>query len=156
MEGKVLDEARAYRHCQASRITRACCPCLPALTSTLSGLAVAMQACGQAGGACCLSLSAANSVKHINNKPNWRYYHGFWRRSLPSLTRSGSHSILELKELIDTYCKSSAFLPLPLPPLPLPALPAAEEKTEFDVVLAEVGATRCRSSRPSRRSPAWA
>lgn len=78
MEGKVLDEAeltaiaklpdykgmlsmvcrRAHQHAQRP------CRCHAGL-------------CGQAGGACCLSLSAANSVKHINNKPNWRYYHGF-------------------------------------------------------------------------------
>ena len=44
-------------------------------------------------------------------------------------------SILELKELIDTYCGEFGVSAVA-------AAPAAEEKTEFDVVLAEVGANK--------------
>jgi large subunit ribosomal protein L7/L12 len=44
-------------------------------------------------------------------------------------------SILELKELIDTYCEEFGVSAVA-------AAPAAEEKTEFDVVLAEVGANK--------------
>ena len=46
-------------------------------------------------------------------------------------------SILELKELIDTYCEEFG-----APAAAAAAAPAAEEKTEFDVVLAEVGANK--------------
>ena len=42
-------------------------------------------------------------------------------------------SILELKELIDTYCEEFGVSAVAA------AAPAAEEKTEFDVILAEVG-----------------
>ena len=44
-------------------------------------------------------------------------------------------SILELKELIDTYCEEFGVSAAA-------AAPAAEEKTEVDVVLAEVGANK--------------
>ena len=44
-------------------------------------------------------------------------------------------SVLELKELIDTYCEEFGVSAVA-------AAPAAEEKTEFDVVLAEVGANK--------------
>ena len=49
-------------------------------------------------------------------------------------------SILELKELIDTYCEE--FGVSAAAPVAVAAAPAAEEKTEFDVVLAEVGANK--------------
>ena len=42
-------------------------------------------------------------------------------------------SVLELKELIDAYCEEFGVSAVAA------AAPAAEEKTEFDVVLAEVG-----------------
>ena len=61
-------------------------------------------------------------------------------------------TVLELKELVDTICEEFGVSPSPLP-LRLAAAaaaPAEEEKTEFDVILKDVGATRCRSSRPSR------
>ena len=45
-------------------------------------------------------------------------------------------SVLELKELIDTYCEEFGVSAVAA------AAPAAEEKTEFDVVLAEVGANK--------------
>jgi len=45
-------------------------------------------------------------------------------------------SILELKELIDTYCEEFGVSAVAAAPA------AAEEKTEFDVVLAEVGANK--------------
>ena len=45
-------------------------------------------------------------------------------------------SVLELKELIDTYCEEFGVSAVGA------AAPAAEEKTEFDVVLAEVGANK--------------
>ena len=45
-------------------------------------------------------------------------------------------SILELKELIDTYCEEFDVSAVAA------AAPAAEEKSEFDVVLAEVGASK--------------
>ena len=50
-------------------------------------------------------------------------------------------SILELKELIDTYCEEFGVSAVAAAPAAAAgAAPAAEEKTEFDVVLAEVGA----------------
>ncbi len=48
-------------------------------------------------------------------------------------------SILELKELIDTYCEEFEVSAVAAAPAAAAAAPAAEEKTEFDVVLAEVG-----------------
>ena len=61
-------------------------------------------------------------------------------------------SVLELKELIDTYCEefgvSAVAAAAPAaggaaaPAAGGAAAPAAEEKTEFDVVLAEVGANK--------------
>ncbi|MCI2046471.1 MAG: 50S ribosomal protein L7/L12 [Faecalibacterium sp.] len=51
-------------------------------------------------------------------------------------------SVLELKELIDTYCEEfgvSAVAAAAAPAAGGAAAGAAEEKTEFDVVLAEVG-----------------
>ena len=45
-------------------------------------------------------------------------------------------SILELKELIDTYCEEFGVSAVAAAPA------AAAEKTEFDVVLAEVGANK--------------
>ena len=52
-------------------------------------------------------------------------------------------SILELKELIDTYCEEFGVSAVAAAPAAAAAAaPAAEEKTEFDVVLAEVGANK--------------
>ena len=45
-------------------------------------------------------------------------------------------SVLELKELIDTYCEEFGVSAVAA------AAPAEEEKTEFDVILAEAGATK--------------
>ena len=53
-------------------------------------------------------------------------------------------SVLELKELIDTYCEEFGVsaVAAAAPAAAGAAAPAAEEKTEFDVVLAEVGAEK--------------
>ena len=53
-------------------------------------------------------------------------------------------SVLELKELIDTYCEEFGVsaVAAAAPAAGGAAAPAAEEKTEFDVVLAEVGAEK--------------
>ena len=48
-------------------------------------------------------------------------------------------SILELKELIDTYCEEFEVSAVAAAPAASAAAPAAEEKTEFDVILADVG-----------------
>ena len=53
-------------------------------------------------------------------------------------------SILELKELIDTYCEEfgvSAAAPVAVAAAPAAAA-AAEEKTEFDVILKSAGASK--------------
>ena len=49
-------------------------------------------------------------------------------------------SVLELKELIDTYCEE--FGAAAAPAAAGAAAAAEEEKTEFDVILAEAGATK--------------
>ena len=46
-------------------------------------------------------------------------------------------TVLELKELIDTYCEEFG-----VPAAAGAAAAAEEEKTEFDVILAEAGATK--------------
>ena len=54
-------------------------------------------------------------------------------------------SVLELKELIDAYCEEfgvSAVAAAAPAAAAGAAAPAAEEKTEFDVILAEAGATK--------------
>ena len=54
-------------------------------------------------------------------------------------------SVLELKELIDTYCEEfgvSAVAAAAAPAAAGAAASAEEEKTEFDVILAEAGATK--------------
>lgn len=54
-------------------------------------------------------------------------------------------TVLELKELIDTYCEEFGVSAVAAAPVAGGAAPAAaeeEEKTEFDVILAEVGATK--------------
>ena len=53
-------------------------------------------------------------------------------------------SVLELKELIDAYCEEFGVsaVAAAAPAAAGAAAPAAEEKTEFDVVLAEVGAEK--------------
>ena len=53
-------------------------------------------------------------------------------------------SVLELKELIDAYCEEFGVSAVAAAPVAGGAAPAAEEeeKTEFDVILAEAGATK--------------
>ena len=53
-------------------------------------------------------------------------------------------TVLELKELIDTYCEEFGVsaVAAAAPAAAGAAAPAAEEKTEFDGVLAEVGANK--------------
>ena len=55
-------------------------------------------------------------------------------------------TVLELKELVDTICEEfgvSAAAPVAVAAAPVAgAAPAAEEKTEFDVILADVGANK--------------
>ena len=51
-------------------------------------------------------------------------------------------SILELKELIDTYCEEFGVSAVAAAPAAGGAVAAAEEKTEFDVVLVEAGASK--------------
>ena len=54
-------------------------------------------------------------------------------------------SILELKELIDTYCEEfgvSAAAPVAMAAAPVAGAAAAEEKSEFDVILASAGASK--------------
>ena len=48
-------------------------------------------------------------------------------------------TVLELKELIDTYCEEFGVSAVAAAPA---AAAAEEEKTEFDVILAEAGATK--------------
>ena len=52
-------------------------------------------------------------------------------------------SILELKELIDTYCEEFGVSAVAAAPAAAAAAaPAEEEKTEFDVILKSAGATK--------------
>ena len=53
-------------------------------------------------------------------------------------------SVLELKELIDAYCEEFGVsaVAAAAPAAAAAAAPAEEEKTEFDVILAEVGANK--------------
>ena len=57
-------------------------------------------------------------------------------------------SVLELKELIDAYCEEFGVSAVAAAPVAAPvaaagaAAPAEEEKTEFDVILTDVGATK--------------
>ena len=52
-------------------------------------------------------------------------------------------SVLELKELIDTYCEEFGVSAVAAAPAAAGAAASAEEeKTEFDVILAEAGATK--------------
>ena len=53
-------------------------------------------------------------------------------------------TVLELKELIDTYCEEFGVsaVAAAAPAAAGASAPSAEEKTEFDVVLAEVGANK--------------
>ena len=52
-------------------------------------------------------------------------------------------SVLELKELIDAYCEEFGVSAVAAAaPAAAAAAPAEEEKTEFDVVLADVGANK--------------
>ena len=67
-------------------------------------------------------------------------------------------SVLELKELIDTYCEEFGVsaVAAAAPAAAGAAAAAEEEKTEFDVILAEAGATKMQVIKLSRRLPAWA
>ena len=67
-------------------------------------------------------------------------------------------SVLELKELIDAYCEEFGVSAVAAAPVAAAgaAAPVEEEKTEFDVILTDVGATKMQVSstalpRPSRR-----
>jgi large subunit ribosomal protein L7/L12 len=53
-------------------------------------------------------------------------------------------TVLELKELIDTYCEEFGVSAVAAAPVAGGAAPAAEEeeKTEFDVILTEAGASK--------------
>ena len=53
-------------------------------------------------------------------------------------------SVLELKELIDAYCEEFGVsaVAAAAPAAAAAAAPAEEEKTEFDVILSDVGATK--------------
>ena len=51
-------------------------------------------------------------------------------------------SVLELKELIDAYCEEFGVSAAAAPAAAGAAAAAEEEKTEFDVILAEAGATK--------------
>ena len=52
-------------------------------------------------------------------------------------------TVLELKELIDTYCEEFGVSAVAAAPAAAAAAaPAEEEKTEFDVILADVGASK--------------
>ena len=51
-------------------------------------------------------------------------------------------SVLELKELIDAYCEEFGVSAVAAPAAAGAAAAAEEEKTEFDVILAEAGATK--------------
>lgn len=55
-------------------------------------------------------------------------------------------TVLELKELVDTICEefgvSAVAAAAPAPAAAGAAAPAEEEKTEFDVILADVGANK--------------
>ena len=53
-------------------------------------------------------------------------------------------TVLELKELIDTYCEEFGVsaVAAAAPAAAVAAAAAEEEKTEFDVILAEAGATK--------------
>ena len=52
-------------------------------------------------------------------------------------------TVLELKELIDAYCEEFGVSAVAAAPAAAGAAAAAEEeKTEFDVILAEAGATK--------------
>ena len=52
-------------------------------------------------------------------------------------------SVLELKELIDTYCEEFGVSAVAAAPAAAAAAaPAEEEKTEFDVILADVGGSK--------------
>ena len=59
-------------------------------------------------------------------------------------------SVLELKELIDTYCEEFGVsaVAAAAPAAAGAAAAAEEEKTEFDVILAEAGATKMQVIKP--------
>ena len=51
-------------------------------------------------------------------------------------------TVLELKELVDTICEEFGVSAVAAAAPAAPAAPAEEEKTEFDVILADVGANK--------------
>ena len=51
-------------------------------------------------------------------------------------------TVLELKELVDTICEEFGVSAAAAPAAAGAAAPAEEEKTEFDVILADVGANK--------------
>lgn len=51
-------------------------------------------------------------------------------------------SVLELKELIDTYCEEFGVSAVAAAPAAAAAAPVEEEKTEFDVILTSAGETK--------------
>ena len=51
-------------------------------------------------------------------------------------------TVLELKELVDTICEEFGVSAVAAPAAAGAAAPAEEEKTEFDVILADVGANK--------------
>ena len=67
-------------------------------------------------------------------------------------------TVLELKELIDTYCGSSVFLLLLLllPLLLALLLPLRKRRPSSTSSWLRLALPRCRSSRSLRRSPVWA
>ena len=68
-------------------------------------------------------------------------------------------TVLELNELVKAIEEEfgvSAAAPVMVAAAAGAAAPAAEEKSEFDVVLAEVGANKMAVIKAVRRPPAWA
>ena len=51
-------------------------------------------------------------------------------------------TVLELKELVDTICEEFGAVAAAAPAAAAAAAPAEEEKTEFDVILADIGANK--------------
>ncbi len=51
-------------------------------------------------------------------------------------------SVLELKELIDTYCEEFGVSAVAAAPVAAAAAPVEEEKTEFDVILTSAGESK--------------
>ena len=75
------------------------------------------------------------------------------------LTALDSMTVLELNDLVkaieEKFGVSAAAMAAPAAAGGA-AAPAAEEKTEFNVMLMEAGSNKVGASRPSAKSPAWA